>query len=573
LDHDDPETIRSNDKRSSNVASPRIDSMYHKYYEIIDSKKPQVNSTSIDWKNAKFSSKIDKKNIINNKKIDNILSNTKNSLIFSNMPNNMNNMNHHNNNNFAYTQKNFGKFHINSNIHSNNNMNNHNNNNNNNLTDYNNNKNVKIVSKTTNTTNNNSRKNSIDKSLFKNSKNLFLAVNSKNTLKTSTNSTNNSSSTLLSNNPNKFGYSNNNRDNQHEIDHININLQQHSALATEQSTKKSTKITHHSSNHNKVISEIPVMTSKNLSILKGSSNNNQNMGNIVSTNISKNFLYNNNNLKYYNNHQNSNNINSNSNNNNNNIINNVKSSLSKRKEESLINDKLDRLDKLPNKKTNAFSIPLTSVQSKNHSKNNSKSASRIEEFLDNGNSHNLINPNKQINLQISVAKNSHGYGQGNTNTNNNNNNKIIGKKLVPVTSTNSPKSKMAKDFFNNNNQNSNINTINANNNISNSNNQHKSNHSNITDRMVKVDKKYSMKLNLDMDNLLKNKEKEKEKEVKSTQRQYSLNIDNGLKKKNSLEYILDNSTDSYMSTTRESNYYKREAEKIIQYIKKCKLSQ
>jgi hypothetical protein len=307
-------------------------------------------------------------------------------------------------------------------------------------------------SKTTINTKPSTRKNSIEKNTLPNNhKNLFLLNSSKQgTLKVSGNTSINN--TLLAG----------------KISHIVLNEEPLSA------SKKKTINSHHS----KVNSDVPlnILNSKYLSSTK----NFVNAGNY--------------------------------------IIN----STSKEKTQKMVSNKIstanlkdntsiERKDLKGNKKLGPVSI--TSVTSKNHSKANSKSASRIEEIYISDNKHISSNSNLLASSKYIVKKDS-----------------SLSKKAIPVTTTSSPT------------------------------------HSNLLTKeligVVKKDdskkpkEKISLKICLDMNNL-------KKLEL--------VNTEKCSKNDNSFDDIFNNSNnESMISTMRESNYYKKEAEKVISYIKKCK---
>jgi hypothetical protein len=156
-------------------------------------------------------------------------------------------------------------------------------------------------------------------------------------------------------------------------------------------------------------------------------------------------------------------------------------------------------------KSGPVSIPLTSLTSKNHSKNNSKSASRIEEVY-------LESKNLHSNNPISSAK----YTV-----------KTLSKKVIPVTTTSSPthSNLLTKELIG---------------------------HAKKDDPKNK--EKISLKIYLDINNL-KKVERPTDKDSKFDQ---------------SFEDFFNNSNESIISTMRESNYYKKEADRVINYLKKCK---
>lgn len=483
--NNEPNTARSTEK-ASNVASPRIDSMYHKYYEIIDKKSNSGSVvTSTDWKkNIKISAvnKSGKKEPLN-KKIDisSLSINTRGGILSQITNSNINTIKHFNKANTSEVESK--------------------------------NANVKIA-KTSLNTKQNSRKHSIDKTQFKNTKNLFLAINThKNTLKASMNtSTNNSSSTLLTNN--QVRYLNHNE----EFNNNNNNV--NSIVPTEQSTKRATKLIN--AGHTKVVSEIPVLSNKNIDILKGSNV----IGNILSNSITKNFLYANS-IKYYKDVKSAQNSD---------FVNNFS-----KKKDSNVNKEKDNT--IISKKLGPVSVPITSLNSKNNSKNNSKSVSRIEESVENPYL-NLAASNKEKNVLLQdkaklVGNLVNGFSSIKHSS------KIA--KLQPVTTTNSPSNKLSKDISNN--FATKVKAVEITNKDS--------------DKQIKIDKKLSSKINLDLDSNFKGKDKLTFRQTSS------ISDNNNLKKKNSFEHLLDASNDSMKSTTRECNYFRKESDKLANYIRQC----
>jgi hypothetical protein len=135
-------------KEEGKVISPRMESVFQKYYEIFDKKKTLTSSS--EWKKGIASKYLNNK-ILKNEKTNKLINSTNSSL--------------------NYTSQKIVKP---SSVK------------------------VKGDSKTALNTKPSSRKNSIEKTLYSNTKNLFL-INSKPSVKTTNNSNNNSSSTLLSN--------------------------------------------------------------------------------------------------------------------------------------------------------------------------------------------------------------------------------------------------------------------------------------------------------------------------------------------------------------------------------------
>jgi hypothetical protein len=141
--------IVTNRKEDGKIISPRMESVFQKYYEIFDKKKTTLTSSS-EWKKGIASKYLNNK-ILKNEKTNKLINSTNSSLNYT-------------------SQKILKPSSVK----------------------------LKGDSKTALNTKPSSRKNSIEKTIYGNSKNLFL-INSKLNLKTSNNSNNNSSSTLLSN--------------------------------------------------------------------------------------------------------------------------------------------------------------------------------------------------------------------------------------------------------------------------------------------------------------------------------------------------------------------------------------
>jgi hypothetical protein len=388
------------------------------------------------------------------------------------------------------------------------------------------------VSKTTTGTKNNSRKNSIDKTqtIVKNNKNLFLAVNPQKTFKASTNnSTNNSSSTLLSNQQNQqqtkypnpmnninYDFERENRDRDRDRDNL-----------LQQSLKKNSINVNKQSYHNKMLSEIPVLSSVNMNLLNQNHNLNNNIINqknplvsssVLTTNFTKNFLQSNN-AKYQNIKYNKNAINS---------------SISVKKREE------DIFEKTLKKKMGPITMPVTSKQTKNNSKNTSKSMSRIEEpnepqYVNYVQSkHQSSNNGIYINTNMSSINAKHSKSNSLT------------KKYIPITTSHSPTHLLTKDLLGNFQRKEDV--------------LHTSSKPSNPSTPIEKNKEKIVVKSLELGSII-NKHDSKYASLTKTPHE---------EKKAKLEGMLNMSNDSIKSTVRESNYYRRESEKIAEYIKQCK---
>ncbi len=507
---EDDEPVSQRDDFRKSVMSPRMENIINKYYEILEEKETNLKK-SIFIANSKS------KYVANN-------STTSYANESSGYPNQTTNIKFFNNSNIikkinsqitkappnlSSTQKSFNyKPDIpNYNIITNNTHNNSSNilGDNSKRSHY---ESLKQQPKTTIGSKKNSRKNSIDKSNIKNTnsnnKNLFLVTNTNKIMKASSNtSTNNSSSTLLSGN-NKLA----NFNYMHlELDNIQLGAEKSNILKKGNLNSMAQK----SNYHNKMNSEIPVLSSINMNLLQNKNNPLVNL-NINSNNINKNFVYNNSNLKYMNSKATTKSI--------------MTTTINNPKEEKTP-------EKIIKKKVVPVTMPVTHLNSKNNSKNNSKSMSRIEELVD--------TPNRQKK-----------HYKMSTDFNNKQKSNSLIKKHSPFTSTNSPKNYINKELH--------------------SNFKNKYNHEAGVNKIKMTAPATPAEPNKNEKIIVKSLELgsiANKFETKKTSNKMSIEKQESDCKRTTIDY-LNISNESVKSTMRESNYYKRECEKVSNYIKQCK---
>lgn len=242
-----------------------------------------------------------------------------------------------------------------------------------------------------------------------------------------------------------------------------------------------------------------------------------------------------------------------------------------------------------NKSNIAISVPVTSKQSKNNSKNNSKSTTRVDEKAENKRSKLIESEIKkfQMNLNQLYQENKKKLSFGNSPIHEKN----LFKKDLPLKQNNFKINKTSKTSGNSNNLNSINQSLSKNYDAENS-------HSNIA--LAKITMENPFKLNL-------NNLKQKGNAINKNNNQSSLNnskdfiINNNSNMNNKQQNNLgvgkikniskpnqaynrklnteeqsenntmqENSQISEHSTLRESNYYRKESEKIANMIKECK---
>jgi len=330
--------------------------------------------------------------------------------------------------------------------------------------------------------------------------------------------------------------------------------------------------------HNKKISDIPLLSSLNFNKTQKKtefySENSIKPSNIIgSQNLFKNIHHNQTNI------QNNNNINNNYNNlikvnanqkliksayfnsanSNNKIINNNKNN----NYETLnnkVNLNINNLDHLQLKKMSQFSVPISNITSKKNSQNNSKSISRLDDFdnkiMNNNKNINLNNENLINNINNSNQKEEIDADRKAKFINPNKTNSLMSK-FLPITTSNSPKQLTNKELLKNINNRK----------------------DNEEGKSINITTSYKIRDNSKNNNEFKNNSNHKFfldlnklKENKNDKDNPGATASFDYEDESRSKILLETSNESIRSTLRESIYYRKEAERLSNYIKNCKIN-
>jgi hypothetical protein len=256
--------------------------------------------------------------------------------------------------------------------------------------------------------------------------------------------------------------------------------------------------------------------------------------------------------------------------------------------EAKLSINLNNLDYLHLKKLGQSSVPISNLTSKKNSQNNSKSISRLDECENNNNNNNYNNNNNLYSNNINTNYNSsNNYKVNNNNNNNknifNNNEEIVSEKknklvkaiktnsqlmskFLPITSSNSPKQLLNIDLLKNMNfkkeTREELKSINITTSYKLRDNSKNSN----VNQGEKISSNH--KFFLDLNRIKENKKKGKGGEAAAVVNA-SFDYD---RESRSSKLNLETSNVSIRSTLRESAYYRRQEEKLSNYIRNCKIN-
>jgi len=252
--------------------------------------------------------------------------------------------------------------------------------------------------------------------------------------------------------------------------------------------------------------------------------------------------------------------------------------------ETKLSINLNNLDYLHFKKLGQSSVPISNLTSKKSSQNNSKSISRFDEFENNNNNNNnnLYSNNNNNNNNNSINN----YKVNSIYNNNkifNNNEEIISEKknklvkaiktnsqlmskFLPITSSNSPKQLLNIDFLKNMNfKKETVEELKSINITTSYKLRDNSKNSNVN-QGEKISSNH--KFFLDLNRIKENKKKGKGGEAAAV---VNASFDHDRESRCS-KLNLETSNLSIRSTLRESAYYRRQEDKLSNYIRNCKIN-